>query len=209
MGVTAWLWRGEQYIIGRYLFCYCLFPKMAILRFVGIYKNLSLRCLVLVSLSMPVTEARLDHFYPSKNGDKHSGGGRIYPASDTGWRREDFRFPEINSVDGDSDKRTGTSKYPQPWSSYPPPIPLWALTKPRRVFHPYFGKFSLTHNPDVITSSPTPSTTLSSTTYTTPSTTPSTSPPPTNSCRPDPVTDNLPWDCIDIIQALRDGENLV
>merc|ERR1711892_1140159 len=154
MGVTAWLWRGEQYIIGRYLFCYCLFPRMAILMFVGIYKNLSLRCLVLVSLSMPVTEARLDHFYP-------------------------------------------------------PPIPLWALTKPRRVFHPFFGKFSLPHNPDVITSSPSPSTTQSSSTYTTPSTTPSTPPPPTNSCRPDPVTDNLPWDCIDIIQALRDGENLV
>ena len=34
-----------------------------------------------------------------------------YPASDTGWRREDFRFPEINSVGGDSDKRAGTQLY--------------------------------------------------------------------------------------------------
>ena len=100
---------------------------MSVLMFVEIYKNLTLGCLVLVLceyhleqnsknvsyilVSMRVTEARLNYFHPSKKGGKYSGGWRTYPASDTGWRMEDFRFPEINSVGGDSDKRAGTQLF--------------------------------------------------------------------------------------------------
>merc|ERR1711915_302786 len=34
-----------------------------------------------------------------------------------------------------------------PWSSYPPPIPLWAIRKPRREFRPFFGMLPLPLQP--------------------------------------------------------------
>ena len=67
-----------------------------------------------------------------------------------------------------------------PWSSYPPPVPLWAIHKPRRQFRPYFGTFSVPIRP----SSPPPS----SVTFQT-------------DCQPDLSTGNLPLACIAIIQV--------
>ena len=83
-----------------------------------------------------------------------------------------------------------SSRYNKPWSSYPPPVPLWAITKPRRDYLPFFGYHSSSnHHP--------PSTSTTSTTSNTspPSTTSSPIPSSTDStvtCRPDPVSDNLP-----------------
>ena len=76
----------------------------------------------------------------------------------------------------------------EPWGSYPPPIPLWALKKPRRDFHPYFGIFQSAQTTSTSTKPPSTSST-----------------PPTtgdsSSCRPDIVSGNLPWECIEIIQV--------
>merc|ERR1712037_365918 len=60
-----------------------------------------------------------------------------------------------------------------PWPSYPPPPPPW-LRRPTRAFLPYFGP----PPPIQSVAMPQPS-------Y----------------CSPDPVTGNLPFDCIDIIDV--------
>ena len=62
-----------------------------------------------------------------------------------------------------------------PWPSYPPPRPPWALHRPTRAFVPFFGSPFL----------------------------PTTSSP--NYCNPDPVTGNLPFDCVDIIEVRLGG----
>eukprot|EP00092_Neocalanus_flemingeri_P029243 GFUD01031748.1.p1 GENE.GFUD01031748.1~~GFUD01031748.1.p1 ORF type:complete len:157 (-),score=38.08 GFUD01031748.1:70-540(-) len=80
-----------------------------------------------------------------------------------------------------------TSNWPF-WISYPPPVPLWAISKPRREFRPFFGMFTVTTSPPPITPSPPSSQPLQS------------------DCRPDTLTGNLPLSCIVIIQALRDND---
>merc|ERR1739838_532573 len=70
-----------------------------------------------------------------------------------------------------------------PWKSYPPPIPLWAINKPRREFRPFFGMFSVPLKPSSPLSTPLQP-----------------------DCMPDTVTGNLPISCIAIIQALRDND---
>ena len=42
------------------------------------------------------------------------------------------------------------------YPSYPPPIPLWAIGKPRRKFVPYFGKHFTTTTTTTTTSTTTP-----------------------------------------------------
>lgn len=118
-------------------------------------------------------------------------------ANTVGWLKEGFLFPD-KVTDRDTVK-TESSRYNKPWSSYPPPIPLWAITKPRRDFLPFFGYYSSsTHHP------PSPPTISSPTSapFTTSSATPSSISSTTASavtCRPDPVNDNLPLECIQII----------
>eukprot|EP00090_Calanus_glacialis_P021975 TRINITY_DN33898_c0_g1_i1.p1 TRINITY_DN33898_c0_g1~~TRINITY_DN33898_c0_g1_i1.p1 ORF type:complete len:186 (-),score=40.12 TRINITY_DN33898_c0_g1_i1:90-647(-) len=169
----------------------------------GINKSFQIICMTILSVCS--VDAKIDNIY--RGGGKYSTAGRW-----EGWKNEEdykngylkagFIFPNLKRLNEKSGTKTVSKNKIQLWPSYPPPLPLWALSKPRRDFHPYFGKLSITQNPTVITSSPTQPP-IPSTTQSIPSSTTQPSQPIT--CRPDPVTDNLPWDCIDIIQALRDN----
>merc|ERR1711892_409685 len=70
-----------------------------------------------------------------------------------------------------------------PWSSYPPPVPLWAIRKPRREFWPYFGLHSPPGQgrPQQLV-------------------------PFQSNCQPESSTGNLPINCISIVEALRDND---
>eukprot|EP00091_Calanus_sinicus_P023768 TRINITY_DN8207_c0_g1_i1.p1 TRINITY_DN8207_c0_g1~~TRINITY_DN8207_c0_g1_i1.p1 ORF type:complete len:144 (+),score=30.87 TRINITY_DN8207_c0_g1_i1:168-599(+) len=97
----------------------------------------------------------------------------------------DYYNQQFNKVSPETAIFPSSSDLP-PWSSYPPPVPLWAIHKPRRQFRPFFGIFSIPMRP----SSP---------------------PPPTSAvfqsdCQPDGSTGNLPLACIAIIEALRDND---
>merc|ERR1711971_1318276 len=119
---------------------------------------------------------------------------------------------------GYSAKGTGSWLPPYMYPSYPPPIPLWAIGKPRRKFVPYFGKH---YKPPTTTTTAKPAVLDSSCSHLPSScwnnspylplplecidicavSNPSTLQPVMSACSVYP-TGNLPLQCIEIIQTL-------
>eukprot|EP00090_Calanus_glacialis_P017781 TRINITY_DN27599_c0_g1_i1.p1 TRINITY_DN27599_c0_g1~~TRINITY_DN27599_c0_g1_i1.p1 ORF type:complete len:185 (-),score=42.79 TRINITY_DN27599_c0_g1_i1:94-648(-) len=121
------------------------------------------------------------------------------------------RFARNNYIE------TGDSYFLYKYGSYPPPLPLWAISKPRRKFVPYFGLDQTTKPPTTTTTQePTPSCQhLPPSCWSTPQYLPlplncidicsldsvSTLQPTLSTCSTFP-SGNLPLQCIQIIEAL-------
>ena len=86
---------------------------------------------------------------------------------------------------------TGSWIAPYMYPSYPPPIPLWAIGKPRRKFVPYFGKhFTTTTTTTTSTTTPSPAVLDSSCSHL------------PSSCWNNSPYLPLPIDCIGLIQNI-------
>ena len=66
-----------------------------------------------------------------------------------------YRY-KSSSIDVNCLLSLGSWLAPYMYPSYPPPIPLWAIGKPRRKFVPYFGKHYTTTTTTTTTTAPKP-----------------------------------------------------
>ena len=119
---------------------------------------------------------------------------------------------------------SGDSYFLYKYGSYPPPLPLWAISKPRRKFVPYFGLDQTTKPPTTTTTQePTPSCQhLPPSCWSTPQYLPlplncidicsldsvSTLQPTLSTCSTFP-SGNLPLQCIQIIEVNKPGLSCV
>ena len=80
-----------------------------------------------LSIDTPITEARQRWF------DYFTGCVTNSSPKISSFYKEDRSIHSYS-------KKSGSWLAPYMYPSYPPPIPLWAIGKPRRKFVPYFGK---------------------------------------------------------------------